>query len=144
VEVAVTATSLMLITHDHLASATFPGQAGAVHDVRRFIDGQLSPLGFDDDTIANVLLAASELATNAVQYSRSRGGEFTVRLGCDPDRIRVAVVDDGPLPTPPVDLARCGGMGLGIVAKVTTAHGASTGAAGARTSWFVIDTPERA
>jgi hypothetical protein len=32
-------------------------------------------------------------------------------------------------------------MGLSIVGKLATAHGASTGADGSRTSWFVIDTP---
>jgi anti-sigma regulatory factor (Ser/Thr protein kinase) len=130
-----------LLRFDHLGAEIFPGRDDTITDVRQFIADQLEPLGFPAAVIADTQLAASELATNAVRYSRSRGGHFAVWLGAEPDRVRVTVIDDGPLTDQPIDLERCGGMGIGIVGALATAHGSHANATGSHTAWFEIDAP---
>lgn len=130
-----------LLRFDHLASQMFPGQPEAVTTVREFIVGELADLGFPAAVIENARTAVSELATNAVRYSRSRDGYFTVWVAADPDRVRVTVIDDGPLETPPVDFERPGGWGLRIVGALATDHGAMTTDTGCHAAWFQLATP---
>jgi len=71
----------------------FPGAAVQVREARRFLAGVLDGCPAGDDA----LLCASELATNAVLYSRSGrpGGRFAVRSAVRAGRVRVEVEDEG-------------------------------------------------
>src|SRR5262249_44408940 len=71
----------------------FPGAAVQVREARRFLAGVLDGCPAGDDA----LLCASELATNAVLYSRSGrpGRRLAVRAAVRPGRGRVEVEADG-------------------------------------------------
>jgi anti-sigma regulatory factor (Ser/Thr protein kinase) len=74
------------------------------------------------DAPADLDLVLSELATNAIQHTRSglAGGTFAVRLVVHPDRVRVEVRDNGPrgsrVPTPKAaTMSAERGRGLALV-----------------------------
>src|SRR5215472_14957307 len=76
-----------------LASLTLPGQASQVGVVRRWLAGLVAGLPAATD----IVLAASELAANAVCHSDSgrQGGTFTIRVAVRSERVRVEVADAG-------------------------------------------------
>ena len=77
----------------------YPGTAKHVGTVRSHLRALLLDCPAADD----VILCASELATNAVRHSRSglRGNTFTVRVSMAPGvSVRVDVQDDGGTWTP--------------------------------------------
>jgi len=92
---------------------TYPGTADQVRQVRDDLSRVLDGCPAADD----VILCASELATNAIQHSRSRepGGTLTVRCEISHgSHVRLQVEDHGgPWPEPSPDPAR--GRGLAIV-----------------------------
>jgi serine/threonine-protein kinase RsbW len=141
------------------ASLTLPGQACQVRVARRWLAGLVAGLPAADD----IVLAASELAANAVSHSRSgeANGTFTIRAVVGPDVVRVEVTDvGGPWRTGPVcddaspdnpgqlhqtrrDLDLTGGelygrdlygRGLAIVARLASAWGVNGDYSG-RTAW---------
>jgi anti-sigma regulatory factor (Ser/Thr protein kinase) len=107
-----TATSQLVL------SRTYPGTPDQVRQVRDDLRRALDGCPAADDLI----LCASELATNAVRHSRSResGGTFTVRCEIRPDaHTRLQVEDDGgPWSEPSSDPIR--GRGLEIVRALTS------------------------
>jgi anti-sigma regulatory factor (Ser/Thr protein kinase) len=62
-----------------------------VHHVRRAVARHLAGCPAADDAV----LIASELAANAILYSRSRTGHFTVRAELHPGHVQVEVEDLG-------------------------------------------------
>jgi hypothetical protein len=128
-------------TWRHEATGTFCGVASSPALVRAFVAEHLTGSGAD---VEAAILAASELATNAVLHSRSRDGEFTVWVGHTERLVEVAVVDDGPLPNTLRDEAiRPGGWGLArVVPAVTTDHGHHHDSAGRRVAWFRLAIPD--
>ena len=73
---------------------TYPGMTAQIRTVR----SDLRNLLVDCPAVDDVVLCASELATNAVRHSRSglRGGSFTVRVTVVRGvSVRVDVQDDG-------------------------------------------------
>jgi serine/threonine-protein kinase RsbW len=75
------------------ACLTLPGQASQVRVVRQWLTGFVAGL----PAAADVVLAASELAANAVCHSDSgrHGGTFTIRVAVRSERVRVEVADAG-------------------------------------------------
>ncbi|MGP0002231.1 MAG: ATP-binding protein [Acetobacteraceae bacterium] len=69
----------------------YPGRANQVRHVRRDVAKHLGGCPVSDDLI----LIASEFATNAVLYSRSRGGHFTIRVKLYGDYVRLECQDAG-------------------------------------------------
>ena len=69
----------------------YPGRADQVSPVRRAVARHLTGCPAADD----MTLIVSELATNAVVHSASRGQFFTVRAELDLDHVRVEVEDLG-------------------------------------------------
>jgi serine/threonine-protein kinase RsbW len=110
--------------------AEFPGAADSIAVCRHFAAGLLRDCPRADDLV----LAVSELATNAVRWSASgeAGGTFRVRVRRVACWARVEVVDAGPASVPP---GPGNGYGLLIVAEVTDRSGASPAPDGRRTAW---------
>ena len=119
----------------HRAEKVFPGRRDAVAQVREWIRDRLRGVPVN---VGDVELCATELATNAVEYSCSRGDQFAVVLCHDTACVQVVVIDAGPLPEPPVDENRDGGRGLVIVRAFTQACGWET-YEGCRIAWFRIN-----
>jgi anti-sigma regulatory factor (Ser/Thr protein kinase) len=121
------------------ACRTFPGTPESVAAVREWIAVELAGTGLP---VPDVQLAASELATNAVEHSKSRGEEFLVWVGHNVDTlVRVVVVDDGPLTDQPVDHERSGGRGLRIVHELADEYGSYFADSGHHAAWFEIARP---
>jgi serine/threonine-protein kinase RsbW len=72
-------------------SAKFPGRPEQVRNVRRAVAGCLAGCPAADDMV----LIASELATNAIRHSASKGAFFTVRVEVLPGSARLECEDLG-------------------------------------------------
>jgi serine/threonine-protein kinase RsbW len=106
-----------------------PGIPASVPAARRFARDCLA----DCPRLDDLVLAVSELASNAIAWSASGcGGTFTVRVRTAPRWARVEVTDAGPAPVP---ATTSNGWGLGIVAEVTDRAGDTIAADGQRTAW---------
>lgn len=107
------------------AGWTFPGDdARSVARARARVRQALSP-HVPAPVLTDAALAVSELAGNAIRHTRSgeAGGRYAVAAAVLPDRIRIAVVDQGAATSPRVatpeamnDPTSCGGRGLGCLA----------------------------
>lgn len=125
------------------ASLSLPGQPSQVGVARSWLATLVAGLAAADE----IVLAASELAANAVSHSDSglRGGTFTIRVAIGPDLVRVEVDDAG---GPWRSRSRCDqasaddrcrfseqcGRGLAIVASLANAWGVAGDRRG-RTAW---------
>jgi len=117
-----------------LGRRTFPGQAIAVGETRRWMAMLIAGRPSADDAV----LALSELAANAVRHSDSRlpGGTFTVHATIGADLVRIEVADQGGPWSARPDDAHCG-RGLAIVAALSHSWGIAGDQAG-RTAWCEI------
>jgi serine/threonine-protein kinase RsbW len=114
-----------------------PGQVPLARDfVRRYLNGRSCPA----EAVEDILVCATELATNAVLHSRSGlpGGHFSVEVAiCAGRCVRVTVEDSGGLwverGTGGGD-AGCG-RGLRLVSALSADMGI-TGDASGRMAWF--------
>jgi hypothetical protein len=117
----------------HEFTREFPGIAPSVSETRRFA---ASVLGGCPDTDA-ALLAVSELATNAIRWSRSgrAAGTYLVRAVITPITSAVVYVADhgGSDHATPRDPDEGGGQGLRIVAAIAAAWGIARPGCGAWT-----------
>src|ERR1700733_13900528 len=68
---------------------TYPGWADQVRQVRRDVAKQLGDCPVTDDAV----LVASEIASNSILHSRSRGDRFTIRVQVHRNYVRVACED---------------------------------------------------
>jgi hypothetical protein len=122
-------------TEPAAAQISLRGVRASVPAARQFIADALPGCPRADDLI----LAASELAANAVCRSASgEGGRFTLRVRTAPRWARVEVTDSGPALLPP---AERNGWGLRIVGEVTDRSGATIRADGPRTGWAEVTWP---
>jgi anti-sigma regulatory factor (Ser/Thr protein kinase) len=126
---------------------SFPGQAEQVGKARRFIR---DVLGQDWPRLDDVLILASEIASNAVRHTASGDGgifEVSVAVFAAADTVRVAVTDQGGSSEPVIahrsdagaGLAAmpAGGRGLRIVDVLADRWGYRGDELG-RTVWFEI------
>jgi serine/threonine-protein kinase RsbW len=116
-------------------SVTYPGTAEQIRVVRADLRVLLDDCPIADD----VILCASELATNATIHSRSRlpGGVFAVRATINPGhRVLIEVEDNGGPWTPAIPEPI--GHGLDIVRALASAWGID-GDDTARTIWARFD-----
>jgi anti-sigma regulatory factor (Ser/Thr protein kinase) len=124
----------------HIKDATYPASAECIGQVRADLRGLLDGCPAAHD----VILCASELATNAVVHSDSRrpGGKFTVRAEVIPHRYARIEVEDsgGPWLTGVSDTDLSRGHGLDIVNALAAAWGID-GDHHARTVWARFDWP---
>jgi serine/threonine-protein kinase RsbW len=121
-------------------SRAYPGRPDQARHARAFVRGVLP----DHPAAGDVLLAVSELVTNAISHSRSRepGGLFTVRVVLRPGRdLRVEVADEGGRWDAGARDAEHG-RGLTVVAALAgEANWGVTGGVGARTVWVRFGWP---
>jgi anti-sigma regulatory factor (Ser/Thr protein kinase) len=122
---------------DDVVAERFRPDPQAVSDARRFLrralrDIEAGPAG--DDVVYILVMAANELAANAVLHART---EFTVRVRIDAHRIRIEVSDGNTrMPQPclaPADATS--GRGLAIVDGSGLEWGAERHARG-KTVWI--------
>ncbi|WP_025272944.1 ATP-binding protein [Haloglycomyces albus] len=95
-------------------------QATAAGDVRRWL--RRAPLHLNDDALADVLVIATELVTNAVRHARPLPGEILeVSYDLRADSITITVTDGGSIQRPSVrtiDLSSPGGRGMYMVNQI--------------------------
>jgi serine/threonine-protein kinase RsbW len=118
----------------------YPGGPEQIRAVRADLGALLDGCPMADD----VVLCASELATNAVLHSHSRlaGGRFTVRSKVSPgDYVWIAVEDSGGLWTP-ADRDPERGHGLEVIQALADDWGID-GDQDGRTVWARFDWPNR-
>ncbi len=118
---------------------TFRGEPGQVPLARDFVFRYLNGRDCPAEAVQDILVCATELATNAVLHSRSGlpGGHFCVEIVCAGQSVRVAVEDSGG------PWAECGngginaecGRGLHVVSALSADMGI-TGDASGRMAWF--------
>jgi anti-sigma regulatory factor (Ser/Thr protein kinase) len=120
------------------ASVTLPGVPESVREARAMVRRYLGA----DPTAEIAALAVSEMATNAIAYTRSGlpGGTFAVSLRTAADGVTIWVRDSGSRGVPalasPEPIAEHG-RGLAIVAALSEAWGTEPAAAG-RATWCRI------
>jgi serine/threonine-protein kinase RsbW len=116
----------------------FLGSRHEVRNVRAFVGEAVNGCPVADD----VILLASEVATNAVAHTASgKGGTFTVVVHLGDRVIRVEVHDDGSESSPDVRTAEelaGSGRGLGLVESLATRWG-HLGNRDGRVVWFEVD-----
>lgn len=76
-------------------AGTFPGRADQVAHARHAVARHLSACGCPAVVIDDAVLVLSELASNAVLHSRSRGEFFTIRAELQPGHCRLECQDGG-------------------------------------------------
>jgi anti-sigma regulatory factor (Ser/Thr protein kinase) len=127
-----------------IGSLTIPGRAQHVREARAFVAKALG----DTDPLADVaVLLTSELVTNAVVHSDSRGAEGTVSLMLVemPGGLRVEVADGGSDQNVPVvksDVLVSEGHGLFLVQTLADQWGYVRDEVGT-TVWFWLSRPSR-
>jgi anti-sigma regulatory factor (Ser/Thr protein kinase) len=120
------------------AALTLARSAEAPRRARAFAEERMLAWGVGQER-GPVLLALSELVTNAVTHGR---GHIDLRLDVDTARsvLHVEVADEGDgraaIPDRDGDHARVGGWGLRMVADVADAWGTETPRPGRNVVWF--------
>lgn len=116
----------------------FAGSPHEVRNVRAFVWEMIPGCPVGDD----VVLLASELATNAVTHTASgEHGTFDVGICLEEARVRVEVHDGGSVKTPAARRASAteeSGVGLGLVEMIAARWGHDGGPSG-RVVWFEME-----
>ncbi|HEV2809293.1 MAG TPA: ATP-binding protein [Acidimicrobiales bacterium] len=114
----------------------FEPELGSARAARNFVNGVLARFdgSLDEETLANVALLTSELASNAMMHSRS---DFDVTVKLADGHVRVEVKDPNPrVPQPcmvPVDSTS--GRGLHLVDLLASSWGVER-LVGGKAVWF--------
>ena len=114
---------------------SFPGKPEQVSRARKEVRAFLNGMPGTDD----VLLVVSELASNAVQHSLSRAGDFVVAVRVNQVGVYVEVTDEGGewLPPDPDDQSEHL-RGLGIVEALSSDWGVTDAERGCRVVWAKV------
>lgn len=121
------------------AMIELPRDASSVREARRFITATLTEWRLES-LLDDVLLVASELATNAITHADSG---YRLRLSLNDSGLRVDVIDSGdgtPEPQPPSWTAEHG-RGLLLVDALTTAWGLEVVPDGGKLVWAELAGP---
>jgi serine/threonine-protein kinase RsbW len=114
----------------------FRGRPSSVAAARTFVRQAVHGCPRAEDLV----LAVSEMATNAIAWSAAgNGGSYVVRVRTASRWARVEVADPGPAPLP---AAGGNGWGLGIVAAFTDRSGSMVGPCEARVAWAEVTWPD--
>jgi anti-sigma regulatory factor (Ser/Thr protein kinase) len=101
--------------------ATMPGTPLGVRRLRRELAAMAADCGMDADGIADVGLAVTEAATNAVIHAYAKTpGELKVTATIEDGRLAIVIGDDGP---GLVERHDSPGLGVGLSVIATVSHG---------------------
>ena len=98
----------------------WPAEAGQLAAIRAEVHRRLASLGLPDDTEQDLVLAANEAVTNAVEhaYRPARSGDdVELRFWLADGHLHIAVVDRGTWREPPMG-PRDRGFGLGLMDRL--------------------------
>lgn len=117
--------------------AAFPALPRSAAEVRCFVHDAVSRLAPAVD-VDDAVLAADELAVNAIRHARTR--VFRVDVALRLGSLWVGVTDDDPNPPELAhpDAAATGGRGLPLVARLADRWGVGTGRGGGKCVWYEI------
>lgn len=91
-----------------------PAEAESVVLARQMVRGLIDHLGWGEATRNDISIAVTEACTNAVLHAYpDGGGEYLVRTWVEPERLVVAVCDEGRGIAPRVE-SPAAGLGLGL------------------------------
>jgi anti-sigma regulatory factor (Ser/Thr protein kinase) len=107
-------------------------ELSTLRDVRQRVDDVAARYGVDSDRRAGLVLAVSELATNAIRYG---GGRGSLRCWVDDHRLIAEIADAGQMPELALAVARPArgaqsGYGLWLVTQMTDRVAISSSDAG--------------
>ena len=125
------------------AASSFPPARDSVRRARRWLSSVAEPWGLVPTDVDNLLLATSELSTNALLHA---GSEFRLEVTRHPDHVLVEISDSDPsLPQPRIAaLERFrGGRGIAIVAPALARRFGVTPYEGGKRVWFEMATTEQ-
>jgi anti-sigma regulatory factor (Ser/Thr protein kinase) len=126
---------------------SFVGLPEQVSEARELLAKFLTGTGVPAPAVDNAVLASGELMANAVMYSASGmpGGKVTLHSEVGPAWLKVDVLDQGRIPTggerslhQTATRPGEGGLGLFMVAALTTENGTFETADGQHSVWFRI------
>ena len=63
--------------------------------MRQVLGDTLRRLGVDEDSVADILLAASEACTNVIQHAARSVDDYAVATTVDTARCRIEIIDSG-------------------------------------------------
>lgn len=112
------------------AERAFEAEESTIRVVRRFVGDSLAGV----PAVADVVLAASELATNVIRHAETT---FTVQISNEGNRIRLEV-SDGSSIVPAVEDLASHGRGLRVVSGLSDRWGVEAGENG-KTVWAEFD-----
>ena len=106
-------------------SRTFFLDESSFESVTEYIAGVCAAAGCDEDTVAHITIASSEILANIDSYAYKNGGEVEILTWCRDRRMTVIFKDSGPAFNPlqvnepdvnvPLSEREIGGLGLFIV-----------------------------
>lgn len=112
------------------ADRAFQAEESTIRAVRRFVGDSLSGV----PAVADVVLAASELATNVIRHAETT---FTVHVSNEANRIRLEV-SDGSSIVPAVEELAGPGRGLRVISGLSDRWGVESSENG-KTVWAEFD-----
>jgi anti-sigma regulatory factor (Ser/Thr protein kinase) len=102
------------VTDDPHVEITLPAEPESVVLARQMVRGLIDFLGWGDESRNDISIAVTEACTNAVLHAYPEGGgEYAVRAWAEPQRLVVAVRDEGRGIAPRVE-SPAAGLGLGL------------------------------
>ncbi|MGV9318238.1 ATP-binding protein [Streptomyces sp. NPDC003660] len=127
-------------SHTDLPTVSFAFEAAflphprRVGEMRRAANGLMRLVGVADGVGDDILLAVSELVTNAIEYGKD---QLVLRLRCSDGKLRVEVEDGNPTPATLREVTEDAesGRGLWLVANLAQDWGVSVDG---RTTWCTI------
>ena len=73
----------------------FTRESTSVPAMRQVLGDTLRRLGVNEDSVADILLAASEACANVIRHAGKRVADYVVAATVEPERCRVEVIDSG-------------------------------------------------
>ncbi|MFC6010423.1 ATP-binding protein [Nocardia lasii] len=109
----------------------FPAEAGRLAQVRRALSAWLAQAGVHPDQAYDIVLAAGEACTNAVEHGhRGDGGPVRLAVALLGDQVRVVVTDRGRWATPDTSGEHSRGRGMGLMRDLSTEFAVTSSEAG--------------
>lgn len=120
---------------------TVPADSGEITGIRRAVGSLGRRAGLDEDRLADVALAVGEACANAVvhAYADREPGILRVTADITPDGLEIIIADEGHGLAPRPDSPGLG-LGLPLMASLTTALEFRVGARGGTEIWMVFAT----